>query len=77
MSDSLLQLFSDVLEVSFDKLNDETSPKNTPQWDSLTAMHLVAAIEAQFNVYFNSKEIETLDSIGRIRKALKDKNATV
>ena len=77
MSDPLLQLFSDVLEISIDKLNDEISPRNTMQWDSLTAMHLVAAIEAEFDVHFNTKQIVRMDSIGGVRAVLEEKGVKV
>ena len=43
-ADSLFAVFSDGLGVPADLLSDETSPDNTPQWDSLAAMTLVSLI---------------------------------
>lgn len=77
MSDKLINLFAEVLEVPAVSLNDDTSPENTPQWDSLAAMHLVAAIEHEFNVQLNTKEIMKMSTIGTARVLLKEKNAAV
>jgi len=77
MPDTLLQLFSDVLDVPVVKLNDDTSPDNTGQWDSLAAMHLVAAIEDMFNITLSTKEIIKMSSIGRVREVLKEKNVAI
>lgn len=77
MSDPLIDLFADVLEVEASSLNDESSPDNVDQWDSLAAMHLVAAIEEKFSTQLSTKEIMKMSSIGLARAALKDKGIDV
>lgn len=77
MSDPLIALFADVLEVDASKLNDESTPESVGAWDSLAAMHLVAAIEDTFNCQLSTKEIMKMSSIGLARKALKDKGIEV
>lgn len=77
MSDALLTVFSEVLELPVEKLNDEISPDNTSQWDSLAAMHLVAAIEHKFDVHLSTKEIMQMASIGNARELLKNKKANL
>ncbi len=77
MSDPLIDLFSDILEVDSSKLSDETSPDNTAEWDSLAAMDLVAGIEEKFNVELTTKEIMKMSSIGLARETLKAKGAEV
>ena len=72
--DTLLQLFSEVLGVPVAELNDETSPDNTAQWDSMRAMELVAVIEDTFNVQLTTKEIMKSRSIGLVREMLRGKN---
>ncbi len=74
MSDALISLFSEVLDVPAESLNDNTAPGNTPQWDSLAAMRLVAAIEETFAVRLSSREIMKMSSIGFARRTLLDKN---
>lgn len=77
MSDTLLALFADVLEMDIGQLSDETSPDNTPQWDSLAAMDLVTALEQKFSVQLSTKEIMKMSSIGLAREALRAKGVAV
>jgi len=77
MSDELVQLFSEVLQVEASKLNDNSSPDNIKQWDSLAAMHLVAAIEDKYKVTLSTKEIMKMSTIGLARKTLQGKNVKV
>ena len=77
MKDILIALFSEVLNLSEETLNDNTSPENTRQWDSLAAMHLVAAIEDKFQVRLTTKEIMKMSSIGLARKLLLDKKIKI
>ena len=74
MNDALITLFSEVLNVPTEKLSDDTSPKNTRQWDSLASMHLVAAIEGKYKVRLTTKEIMKMSSIGIARQTLLEKN---
>lgn len=77
MSDTLIELFAEVLQVEPKALNDNSSPDNVSQWDSLAAMHLVAAIEDKFKVTLSTKEIMKMSTIGLARKTLQDKNIKV
>lgn len=77
MSDALVQLFAEVLEVDPQELNDNSSPDNVKQWDSLAVMKLVVAIEEKFKVQLSTKEIMKMSSIGRARKTLQSKKVAV
>ena len=74
MSDALIQLFAEVLQVDPTDLNEDSSPDNVKQWDSLAAMELVAAIEEKFKVKLSTKEIMKMSTIGRARKVLQGKS---
>ena len=56
------------------ELNEDSSPDNVKQWDSLAAMELVAAIEEKFKVKLSTKEIMKMSTIGRARKVLQGKS---
>ena len=77
MSDALIQLFAEVLEVDCSELDEESSPENLKRWDSLAAMALVAAIEGRFKVRLSTKDIMKMSSIGRARKALQSKGVAL
>ena len=74
MSDALVKLFAEILELDEKDIHDDISPKNNSKWDSLTSMHLIAAIETTFNIHLSTKEIIKMDSIGKVRQVLKEKN---
>jgi acyl carrier protein len=73
VSDKLVNLFAQFFDVAPSTLNDESSPDNTPQWDSLTSMILVAAVEEAFNVQLSTKEIVAMQTIGLVRTVLRRK----
>jgi len=77
MSDTLIELFAEVLEVDPSTLGDDSSPDTVARWDSLAAMHLVAAIEGKFDVKLTTKEIMKMMSIGLARKTLRHKGVDV
>ena len=77
MTDPLIQLFAEVLGVDPAELNDESSPDDVKEWDSLAAMKLVAAIEEKFNVRLSTKEILKMSTIGRARKTLQTKEVAL
>jgi acyl carrier protein len=77
MNDELIELFAEILEINPAELNDNSSPDNVKQWDSLSAMKLVAAIEEKFNVRLSTKEIMKMSTIGRARKTLQTKQVAV
>ena len=64
------KVFSEVLGVSPDMINDATSPDNTPQWDSMAAMNLVVAIEDEFDVRLSTAEIVSMRNVAIVKKVL-------
>lgn len=77
MNDVLTELFAEVLEINSVELNDDSSPENVRQWDSLAAMKLVCAIEEKFKIQLSTKEIMKMSTIGLARKTLRSKNVAV
>ena len=73
MSDRLLEVFSEGLDIPVDDLSDETSPSNTSAWDSLAAMEMVTLIEDAFEVRLKTSEIMKMRSIGLARTVLRSK----
>ncbi len=73
MPDQLLEAFAQGLRLPVDDLSDETSPTNTPAWDSLAAMEMVTLIEDAFDVRLKTSEIMKMRSIGLARTVLRGK----
>lgn len=77
MTDRLLNLFAEELEVSVTELSDVSSPDTVMNWDSLAAMRLVAAIESEFSVRLTTREAMKMRSIGIVRAVLRGKNVDI
>ena len=77
MSDALTDLFSRCLELPVSELSEDSSPDNTPQWDSMAAVQLVTEIEATFSVQLRTRDIMKMRTIGLARAVLRDKGVAV
>jgi acyl carrier protein len=73
MSDRVIMVFSEVLRLPIEDLKDESSPENVPRWDSLAAVNLILAIEEEFGIKLNTREIGSMRSIGAARSVLRAK----
>jgi len=73
MTARVARVFSEVLGVSAEQITDDTSPDNTPQWDSMAAMNLVVAIEDEFEVTLSTAEIISMRNVAIVKKVLTSK----
>ena len=62
--DRLQNIFREVFDDSSILLQDEMSAKDIDEWDSLTHIQLVVAVESEFNVEFQTAEISELKNVG-------------
>ncbi|MBT5109481.1 MAG: acyl carrier protein [Rhodospirillaceae bacterium] len=76
MSDRVRKIFSEILKVSVDQLDDESSPENTPQWDSYAAMDLTLALEDEFGIRLTTKDIVSMRSIAIVKNVLRKAGVT-
>lgn len=58
------EVFRDELEVEDLALNDETTADDVEEWDSLSHVQLVVALEKAFGIKFTSREILSWDNVG-------------
>ena len=57
MEDRIKKIMSDVLNIDVSLINNETSPDNIENWDSLKHMNLIVALEEEFEIEFDDEEI--------------------
>jgi len=57
-------VFRDELDLDDLVLTDETTADDVEEWDSLTHVQIVVAIEKAFGLKFTSREILSWDSVG-------------
>ena len=63
----LNEIFEDVLDLDeTPELIDATSSKDIEEWDSLSHIQLIVAIEKHFKIKFTSKEILSWQNVGEL-----------
>lgn len=71
MSESTLEtvreIMIDVFDVDDDlEITSETSAEDIEEWDSLSYIRLIVAIERQMGIKFKNSEIEELKNVGEL-----------
>lgn len=71
---STIRRFNDVIEavlgIDASTITDSDSPNSIPQWDSVTHLQLLLALESEFGVQFSPDEMARLSTIGLLRERL-------
>lgn len=73
MTDRVAEVFAFTLNVDRECISDETAPHNTPQWDSLAAMHLAIAIQEEFAVKLTTRDILAMRSVALVKQVLRQR----
>lgn len=63
-------IFIDVLDNEDIVLSPETSAADVEEWDSLTHIQLIVAIEKHFKVKFTAAEIHTWKNVGQMIESI-------
>lgn len=64
--DKLTEIFRDVMDNDDIVVSDSTCADDIEEWDSLSQIQLVVAIERELGIKFNSKEITTWKNVGEM-----------
>ena len=72
MDPRIRSVFSSVLGINADRLTDEDSPATIAEWDSLSHISLVMALEAEFGVQFEPEDLAGMASVAAIRERVGD-----
>lgn len=67
------EIFRDILDNNEIVLSLDTKADEIEEWDSLSHIQLVVAIEKKFKVRFLSKEIMTWSNVGEMIECIQSK----
>ena len=70
---TLSDIFNDVLDLDNIQLLESTSANDLEEWDSLSHIQLVVAIEKKFQIKFKSSEIITWKNVGSIVDSIQER----
>ena len=71
--DKMEEIFTDIMDLKDIKLNDETSADDIEEWDSLSHIQIIVAIEKAFGIKFSSQEMITWKNVGDMVDCIKNK----
>lgn len=67
----LKQIFADALGVEKSLIRDELEYNSIPEWDSVSHMALVAAIDSAFGIMMDTDDVINMSSFAQAREILK------
>ena len=66
-------IFSDVFDREDIFLNEESSSESIEEWDSLAHIQIVSAIQKEFGIKINAREMMNWDRVGDMVETIKNK----
>ena len=77
MSDNLLDIVANVMEVQVSQIDDESGPETIENWDSFRGLILFEELESKFNVTFTLNELLNIKKIKDIKNILSVRGASL
>ena len=72
MENRIKKVMSDVFNIDIESIDNDSSPDNIENWDSLKHMNLIVALEEDFDIEFDDNDIENLLNFQLINLTIKE-----
>jgi acyl carrier protein len=64
--ENLLRIIADILQLDHNLIRLDTSPENTPEWDSFAHLAIVTAVEVEYGISFDFEEMFEVNSVSTL-----------
>jgi acyl carrier protein len=68
-------LLADVLQIPAAGITEDMAMKDVEAWDSLKHMELIVSLEQSFGIELTFDEIVAMQSVGEIKRVLRERGA--
>ena len=72
---SVNEIFIDILDNDDIVLTEDSKASDIEEWDSLTHIQLVVAIEKRFKLHFTTNEIQSWKNVGQMIESIVSRQA--
>jgi acyl carrier protein len=66
--DTIINIFSHIMGIPKNELNDSIAYNSHPAWDSLKHLQLISELETEFDIEFDMDDIIAMENFGLIRE---------
>jgi acyl carrier protein len=66
----LTAVFRDVFDNDKLEISDSTTARDIEDWDSISHITLIAAVETTFGVSFNTRDVKNLANVGDFKRLI-------
>jgi len=73
ITEKLTEVFQEVFDDDTLVLHNEMTADDVDEWDSLSHVNLMIAIEIAFEIEFNQSEIQNFANVGELMESIKTK----
>lgn len=68
MEQKLRTIFAESLEIPEERVTDDLEYNTLPEWDSISHMSLIAAIEDSFDIMLDTEDVIDMSSFGKAKE---------
>lgn len=66
VAESIIEIVSDILDVTIGEVSIETSQMNFEAWDSLATIQIINSVSSEFDMEISINEMEAFTSVKEI-----------